>query len=139
MNTLNLILENLVNLIIFIIGVIVIIYFCYCWRHNRNIKGKYKREILEKDKKFKIMRCKEESKNRIYIIDKKEKTYHHIVDPYTLNELGSSFEDAPKEDKKCFSKKQYKIGDRIKIYNLMVDIKQKIDLANEFKKLIKEG
>ena len=152
-----LILEKILILCIVVFGVMFFLnYVIKISQHNQEIKNKYKREKIEKDSNFEVKRCKEEyysgNSDRIYIIDKKRKTYHCIVDPYTLNQLGFGFQDAPipqtededekerikktkdESDKYFFSKKDYDIGERIKIYDLIFDIGKMIALIQKFKK-----
>ncbi len=147
-------LNNIYNIIFLIFKILLVClstvavlpFTCYLIKilfKNFIIKKKYRRENIKYGVDFRFGRCLEENIKRIYIIDEKNKRYRHIVDPYTLNELGFSSSDAPikdnptEGDKGYFSNKKYKIGERIKITDLQVDIMQKIALVEKFKELIK--
>ncbi|MFH1187387.1 MAG: hypothetical protein V1688_00835 [bacterium] len=100
------------------------------------------------NKNFELNRCKEDrGRNTVYLINHKKKKYHRIADPYTLNAWGFNLKDDVIEkksqkdsktdteyEKKLFSKesedyKDYTQGKRKKIYNITVDMKEKMELA----------
>ncbi len=106
---------------LFLIIIAICIFACLCCRwHNFRMRKKYRRKRIEQEKDFEIMRCLEEkSRIKIYIVDKKRKTYHHIKNVYTLEELGFGLEDVGKTNSECFSKANYWPGKKIKIYKII--------------------
>lgn len=125
--------ENILWIVIFIIAVIFIIFIViFRLGHNWKIKNKFRIEKIGRDKNFEIKKLKND--DRIYIINKEEKIAHHVVNLYTLNELGFHPEDTTKIDKKML--KKYKNIKRIKIYHLIVGIKETLILATKIKKLV---
>lgn len=122
--------------IIFLIFVVYLL-LVYRWPcklcHNYKILKKYKRENNNNDKKFKTMRCYEDGdekgRHNVYLIDEENtaKTYQLIVDYYTLKELGYG-SASRKDSDKLFSKNDYEIRSRIKIYNIISDISSVIKL-----------
>lgn len=123
-------------------GFIFLFILWHYWLHNLIIIWRFKRERREKEKNIKIARCKEENtKDRIYFViyNKKNKNgkgkYYHIFDNYTFTMLGYHFgDDAPKE--KVFSRKNKKLGKRIKLNDLKQDIVFVISGAEKFKELL---
>jgi len=92
----------------------------------------YKGEYRSNDKKFITKRCKEDGnnsgRNHVYLINKENKTYQRIADRYTLNQLG--YGSASREEYDCFSILDYKIKNRIKIYNILFDIRSILKLKD---------
>lgn len=101
--------------------------------HNRNIKKKYKRD----NNKYEVKRNKDDgdikNRNAIYLVCKKKNSedkivWHHIINMYTLTELG--YAPPSREDDYCFSftekDKKNIIGENIIIHNITFDFR-KID------------
>lgn len=104
--------------------------------HNRKVINKYKRENNNNDKNFTTKRCLEDGdkngRHYVYLVNEKEnpKTYQWIEDNYTIKRLG--YGHASRESN-LFSNKEYEIKERIKIYNIIFDIKAILEISKLFK------
>ncbi|XOA42845.1 MAG: hypothetical protein ACKKMV_01845 [Candidatus Nealsonbacteria bacterium] len=132
--------ERLKDLIIFLndnlLGIIFLFFFLFfiiIWILNYITLIRYKREYRNNDKKFTTKRCIEDGdergRNHVYLISEKDNTYQRIEDRYTLNKLG--YGSASRRDELCFSIQDYKVKKRIKIYNVLIDIKDILKLKND--------
>ncbi len=121
--------ENLLG-IIFLIWAIITIKKVI---HNHDIKKKYKRD----NNKYEVKRNKDDgdkkNRNAIYLIRKEKNSkgeivWHHIINMYTLVDLG--YAPPSREDNYCFSLsekgKSYILGENIIIHNVTFDFR-KID------------
>lgn len=140
-------LENINGILKESIILLVLLYVVYwlivlLWRFCSNciIKLKYSIKKIDRDKNLKTNRLKEH-KSTVCIINEKRKMYYPI-DKYTLNKLGISTENyvikkEEKDESKFFSSSSegYTRGKEIKIYNIINDIKEKIELAKGLKDL----
>lgn len=163
LNSVNFMLESLKDLIKFlnqnIYGVVFLcltLYFLFIYRwpcklyHNYKMIKCYKREKSNNSEKYITQRRFEDGgifenssekrgeeklrdyRDYIYLVNKKDKKYQRIVDLYTLGQLGYS--RPSREDNKCFKISDgYTLGDEIKIYNIISDIKDILKLKNEIK------
>ena len=120
--------DNLLVIILFVFLLISIIM----WVFNLITLAKYKREYKNNDKKFTTKRCIEDGdsrgRNNIYLINENDKTYQRIYNRYTLNQLG--YGSGSRTDNLCFSNQSYTIGKRIKIHNVLSDIKDILKIKN---------
>ncbi|MFH1662018.1 MAG: hypothetical protein ABIA02_02895, partial [Candidatus Falkowbacteria bacterium] len=142
--------EFVVECLFKIVFICLVYYLFYYWvysnNHNCKILEKYKKENNNNDKKYTVKRCFEDGikgkdkngqkietgRKHIYLVKKsfrenERKIYHHIVDMYTFKKLG--YPIPPKDDDDCFEISDgYEIGDEIKIYNIISDIKNILDI-----------
>lgn len=137
-------LEEIKALISFVNGNLVgiiflglVLYLSYFFVRNYITKKQYTRENSDNDEKFDTMRCLEDGvendRHYIYLVNKKSnpKTYQWIEDSYSQKQLG--YKRPLRGDDKCFSKKEYKIKNRIKIYNIIFDIGNITGLIKDIK------
>ena len=135
-NVIEIILKNLLGIIFlgFLIYLLVVLI------SNINTTRKYKIEKSDNNNNYSVKRCIDEGdrkkgRDHFYLIDEKNKKYHHI-NPYTLGKLGyprpPRVEDEKDENKKFYFKKEdgYKLGDEIKIQNIISFINTIKDLKN---------
>ena len=122
-----------------IVFLIFLLYFIYYFIHygfrNYFTMWKYKRENNGNDKKYIVKFCKEEEvRKHIYLVKKsfkggEDKIYRHIVNGYTFDKLG--YPVPSKDDKDCLEISDgYEIGDEIKIYNIISDINNILNIKN---------
>jgi len=143
--------DHLISLIEFfskniygIAGLIITVYLAYNLYRNYETINEYKREINNNDKKYFAKRCYEDGYNQnekrgwqgdgrdyIYLVERGgNKKYYRIVDLYTLNRLG--YPRPSRDSEHCFKISDgYSIGDEIKIYNIISDIKGIFSLSDE--------
>lgn len=132
-----------------IIFICLVYYLFYYWiygtNHNCKILEEYKRENNGNDKKYTAKFCEEdcifedikkikgkkkilETGKNVYLVDEKKECYHHIVDGYTFRKLG--YPHLTKYSISCFSKEGKELKGEIKIYNIISDIKNILDIKN---------
>ena len=125
--------ENILGIIFSIFILYVLFYLLFRLPHNLKIIKKYKRENGNNDIKFITQRCKEDGDEKgrhyVYLINTKDKTYQWLEDEYTIKRLGYGYASR-KEN--LFSNKEYTIKERIKIYNIISDIKNILKFRNDF-------
>lgn len=126
-NIIKFIQENIL-VIIFLIWAIISIKRTI---HNCAIKKKYKRDNNKYEVKRNEKEGDEKERNTIYLVCKEKNNedkfvYHHIINMYTLVNLG--YTRPSKKDEDCFSTKdkEYIMGENIIIYNITFDFR-KID------------
>ena len=109
-------------------------HWIYYYNYNHKNFKKYKRENSDNDKKFITQRCTEdgnkEGRHYVYLVNKHDKTYQWLEDDYTIKKLGYGYASRTEN---LFSKDNYKIESRIKIYNIIFDIKKILKLKNDVK------
>lgn len=117
-NSKNWFIELIKNIRIYVgIPPIVIIILLYIWVHNRRILNKYNRKKIEQNPDLKIRRC-EQKRNRLYLLNNKNRICQHIVKGSTLEKIGYFLNEFPKDKNEHFSISDYEIGRDIKIYSI---------------------
>ncbi len=126
--------ENAVGIILSCLILLSILWYFF---HNRKIMRDYKAENGNNIKKYETKFCSEDGDKgkhrKIYLINTESvpKTYQWIVDGYTSRQLG--YPDPSQQN--TFSKKDsdYKMKNRIKIYNIISDIGYMVGLIKDIR------
>jgi hypothetical protein len=139
--------KNLLGIIFLIFIIYLLFIYHWPWKIYCNYKTikLYKRELFDNNKKYSAKRCLEEGKiekdkngkeiqkarDHIYLVDYEEKIIHHFADIYTFNKLG--YPRPLRDDERCFKISDgYTLGDEIKIYNIVSDIKDILNFKKDF-------
>ena len=127
---------------------------CYLIRNyicNFKTRGKYKREYQDNNIKYRAQRCYEDAykqyvtvgdenkdddnrkngRDYIYLVNEKDKKYYRIVDLYTLDQLG--YPRPPRSNIESFHSDGYSLGQEIKIFNIISDIKVALNIQDKYK------
>lgn len=128
--------------IIFLLTMIYIFFYRWLYKGYLNCRTKklYKREKDNNDQKYLTQRCLEDGDEKyrdyIYLVEKEgdRKRFYRIVDLYTLSQLG--YPRPSRDNDKCFSinkeDSKYILSDEIKIYNILSDIKEILNIKDKF-------
>lgn len=122
-------LEIIFNNLLFSIGILLMLTLFYFWLANIMIIIRFKREWRNNNKIFSAKRCidegdRNEGRDHIYLVDKKNKKIHRIVNSYTLNKLGyprpPRVNDGEEKNKKFYFKIEdgYTLEHKIEIRNI---------------------
>ncbi|MDD2758219.1 MAG: hypothetical protein PHD72_02485 [Patescibacteria group bacterium] len=127
---------SVVRSIVLDILVIAVIIFCLFYYLPKNFKNWNLRKKYKYSDNFRLSRCLDDEgdkgRNKVYLLNEEDKTYKHIENPKTLNEVFkiNDFKNPSREDSECFSKIEYANGGNIVIDENAISVANTINLLN---------